>query len=41
MSEFLLGASYYPEWWSRDEWEKDFEMMAELGLNCVRMGEFA
>lgn len=41
MSEFLLGASYYPEWWSCDEWEKDFEMMAELGLNCVRMGEFA
>ena len=39
--KFYLGASYYPEWWSEDRWEKDFSMMEELGLNLVRMGEFA
>lgn len=41
MRDFLLGSSYYPEWWSESEWECDFAKMQELGLNCVRMGEFA
>lgn len=41
MSNYLLGASYYPEWWKEEEWKKDFHKMAELGLNAVRMGEFA
>lgn len=41
MDKFLLGSSYYPEWWDEGEWEKDFSKMEELGLNCVRMGEFA
>lgn len=41
MNEFMLGSSYYPEWWDESEWEKDFGKMEELGLNCVRMGEFA
>lgn len=41
MSEFLLGASYYPEWWKESEWDEDFKKMEELGFNAVRMGEFA
>lgn len=41
MKDFMLGSSYYPEWWDESEWETDFAKMEELGLNCVRMGEFA
>ena len=41
MNEFKIGASYYPEWWPESEWEEDFSKMADLGLNVVRMGEFA
>jgi beta-galactosidase len=40
-SSYLLGAAYYPEWWPRAEWEADFSQMQELGINTVRMGEFA
>jgi beta-galactosidase len=38
---YLLGAAYYPEWWPSPEWETDFHEMQELGINAVRMGEFA
>jgi beta-galactosidase len=38
---YFLGAAYYPEWWGPSEWENDFRQMHELGLNTVRMGEFA
>jgi beta-galactosidase len=38
---YLLGAAYYPEWWPSSEWEVDFREMRELGINTVRMGEFA
>lgn len=38
---YLLGASYYPEWWDSSEWETEFRQMSELGFNTVRMGEFA
>lgn len=41
MDEFRIGASYYPEWWSENEWEEDFSKMEALGFNVVRMGEFA
>jgi len=37
----MLGAAYYPEWWKPEEWETDFSQMQALGLNTVRMGEFA
>ena len=40
-SGYLLGSSYYPEWWPPEEWEIDFAEMEALGLNTVRMGEFA
>ena len=39
--DFYLGTSYYPEWWPEEEWEEDFAKMESLGLNVVRMGEFA
>jgi beta-galactosidase len=38
---YLLGAAYYPEWWEPAEWEVDFREMHDLGINAVRMGEFA
>ncbi len=38
---YLVGAAYYPEWWPASEWEIDFREMRELGINAVRMGEFA
>jgi beta-galactosidase len=38
---YFLGAAYYPEWWEPAEWEVDFREMQELGINTVRMGEFA
>lgn len=41
IKEFKIGASYYPEWWQEEQWEKDFSKMEKLGFNTVRMGEFA
>lgn len=38
---YLVGTAYYPEWWQPSEWEIDFRQMNELGINAVRMGEFA
>ena len=32
---YLLGSSYYPEWWEPSEWKTDFRQMQELGLNTV------
>jgi beta-galactosidase GanA len=40
-SGYLMGAAYYPEWWPAEEWEVDFREMRDLGINAVRMGEFA
>lgn len=38
---YFMGTAYYPEWWEPSEWENDFRRMQELGINTVRMGEFA
>jgi len=38
---YRLGASYYPEQWSPEQWADDFQKMRSLGFNTVRMGEFA
>lgn len=40
-SEFMTGASYYPERWNKEQWEVDAQMMKEAGFGFVRMGEFA
>ncbi|QKM57379.1 Beta-galactosidase [Burkholderia glumae] len=36
-----LGVCYYPEQWPREQWASDARRMAELGLGCVRIAEFA
>jgi beta-galactosidase len=36
-----IGAYYYPEQWPQEQWERDFDRMAAMGLQIVHMGEFA
>jgi len=36
-----IGAYYYPEQWPREQWVRDFDRMAAMGLQIVHMGEFA
>ncbi|HEY7119713.1 MAG TPA: beta-galactosidase [Tepidisphaeraceae bacterium] len=36
-----IGTYYYPEQWPQEQWERDFDNMAALGLRLVHMGEFA
>ncbi len=36
-----VGVDYYPEHWPQERWETDARMMADAGLNVVRMAEFA
>ena len=38
---FYIGAAYYPELWDKSEILKDVERMKAVGINCVRVGEFA
>ncbi len=37
----LFGVNYYPETWDIKEFDKDIDKIAEMGFNCVRLGEFA
>ncbi len=41
MEKLYIGAAYYPELWVESEIEKDIERCKELGVNCLRIGEFA
>ncbi|WP_435176700.1 beta-galactosidase [Halorussus sp. AFM4] len=36
-----IGVCYFPEHWPSDRWERDVELMAEAGLEYVRMAEFS
>jgi beta-galactosidase len=36
-----LGVCYYPEHWPVERWETDAAQMAEIGIQYVRIGEFA
>ena len=36
-----IGAAYYPELWEESEVDKDIERCHALGLNTLRVGEFA
>lgn len=36
-----LGVCYYPEHWPEERWPRDAAAMADLGLQVVRIGEFA
>jgi beta-galactosidase len=36
----LLGVDWYPEQWPRKRWETDVRLMAQMGVNVVRLAEF-
>src|SRR3954471_7166932 len=36
-----IGTYYYPEQWPREQWERDFDNIAKMGLRIVHMAEFA
>jgi beta-galactosidase len=36
-----VGASYYPELLPQRDWERDLQTARDLGLSCLRCGEFA
>lgn len=36
----IIGTAYYPEHWKKERWETDAQLMREMGINTVRMGEF-
>ncbi|HEV2557888.1 MAG TPA: beta-galactosidase [Microvirga sp.] len=37
----MLGVCYYPEHWPEDWWREDARRMRDLGIDYVRIGEFA
>ncbi|EMG24038.1 beta-galactosidase domain protein, partial [Leptospira interrogans serovar Copenhageni str. LT2050] len=37
----IFGADYYPEQWTRKDWEEDISIMKEMGLSSIRLAEFA
>ncbi|MCH5165217.1 MAG: beta-galactosidase [Clostridiales bacterium] len=41
MKKLFIGAAYYPELWDVAEVDKDIERCKSLGLNVLRVGEFA
>jgi beta-galactosidase len=38
---FYFGVDYYPEQWPEERWAEDARLMAEAGVNVVRLAEFA
>lgn len=36
-----LGAAFYPEHWTKEDWAEDIRLMKAAGFTVVRMGEFA
>lgn len=36
-----FGTDYYPEHWNEERWETDAELMKEMGIQVVRLGEFS
>lgn len=41
MNKLTLGVCYYPEHWPEELWESDLERMLELGIEVIRIAEFA
>lgn len=39
--KYMFGVAYYPEQWDSSRWKLDFGKMQSIGINTVRMGEFA
>ncbi len=38
---FYFGVDYYPEHWPEERWLVDAQLMAQAGMNIVRLAEFA
>jgi beta-galactosidase len=38
---FEFGTDYYPEHWPEERWETDARLMKDMGIQIVRMAEFA
>jgi beta-galactosidase len=38
---YYFGVDYYPEHWPEERWPVDARLMAEAGMNVVRLAEFA
>ena len=38
---FPFGVDYYPEHWPEERWAEDARLMQEIGVNTVRLAEFA
>ncbi|MGB2160172.1 MAG: beta-galactosidase, partial [Candidatus Puniceispirillaceae bacterium] len=36
-----LGVCYFPEHWDPAEWPVDARLMADIGIDFARIGEFA
>ena len=36
-----IGAFYYPEQWSEDQWERDLNNMADFGFDFTHFAEFS
>ncbi|WP_257833928.1 beta-galactosidase [Salipaludibacillus agaradhaerens] len=41
MDKMYIGVDYYPEQWPKERWKTDLELMQQLGINVIRIGEFA
>lgn len=41
MRKLYHGACYYPELWDEETIQEDIDIMREVGVNVVRIGEFA
>jgi len=41
MKKIHFGVDYYPEHWERSRWDKDIELMKEMGVQVVRLAEFS
>lgn len=41
IKKIRFGVDYYPEHWPKERWETDAQLMEELGIQTVRMAEFA
>lgn len=40
-NKLTMGVCYYPEHWPENLWENDLERMQELGIEVIRIAEFA
>src|SRR6478672_4610192 len=36
-----IGVYYYPEQWPSEQWERDFDHIAAMGMQIVHLAEFA